>query len=114
MYGMEILKQIPVYMENVIPIILLFSWAILSISITEIIPEKKLKPIYNKYMSVIVFILIILGINMIVNDTTDEIDYYKYEISASDSIKMNDFLEKYEILEIKGDGVYVVKEKLFK
>ena len=37
-------------------------------------------------------------------------DYVKYEVILDDSVSMNKFMEKYEILEQR-DKIYVVKEK---
>ena len=37
-------------------------------------------------------------------------DYVKYEVIIDDSVSMNKFIEKYEILEQR-DKIYVVKEK---
>lgn len=37
-------------------------------------------------------------------------DYVKYEVILDDSVSMNEFMEKYEVLEQR-DKIYVVKEK---
>lgn len=37
-------------------------------------------------------------------------DYTKYEVTLDDSVSMNKFMEKYEVLEQR-DKIYVVKEK---
>ena len=37
-------------------------------------------------------------------------DYVKYEVILDDSVSMNKFMEKYEVLEQR-DKIYVVKEK---
>ena len=38
------------------------------------------------------------------------LDYVKYEVILDDSVSMNEFMEKYEVLEQR-DKIYVVKEK---
>ena len=37
-------------------------------------------------------------------------DYVKYEVILDDSVSMNEFMEKYEVLEQR-DKIYVIKEK---
>ena len=37
-------------------------------------------------------------------------DYTKYEVILDDSVSMNEFMEKYEVLEQR-DKIYVIKEK---
>ena len=41
---------------------------------------------------------------------THSIDYVKYKVTIDDSVSMNEFLDKYEILGTEGK-IYIVKEK---
>ena len=41
---------------------------------------------------------------------TDTIDYIEYKVTVDDSVPMNEFLDKYEILDQEGK-IYTVKEK---
>lgn len=40
----------------------------------------------------------------------DELDYVKYQVIVSDEVSLNDFMDKYEILDQEGK-IYIVKEK---
>ena len=44
------------------------------------------------------------------NIKSKEIDYIEYKVTIDDSISMNEFLDKYEILDQEGK-IYTVKEK---
>lgn len=41
---------------------------------------------------------------------TDKLDYVEYKVTVSDEVNLNEFMDKYEILEQEGK-IYVVKEK---
>ena len=41
---------------------------------------------------------------------TDTIDYIEYKVTVDDSVSMNEFLDKYEILDQEGK-IYTVKER---
>lgn len=41
---------------------------------------------------------------------TDQIDCVKYQVTVSDEVKLNEFLDKYEILDQEGK-IYTVKER---
>ena len=41
---------------------------------------------------------------------TDTVDYVEYKVTIDDSVSMNEFLDKYEILDQEGK-IYTVKEK---
>ena len=41
---------------------------------------------------------------------TDELDYVKYQVTISDEVSLNDFMDKYEILDQEGK-IYTVKER---
>jgi ABC-type uncharacterized transport system permease subunit len=41
---------------------------------------------------------------------TETIDYIEYKVTASEDVTLNDFLDKYEILDQEGK-IYIVKEK---
>ena len=43
-------------------------------------------------------------------DDTDELNYVKYQVTISDEVSLNEFMDKYEILDQEGK-IYTVKEK---
>ena len=50
-----------------------------------------------------------LGVVMSEHET-DTVDYIEYKVTIDDSVSMNEFLDKYEILDQEGK-IYTVKEK---
>lgn len=43
-------------------------------------------------------------------DDTDELNYVKYQVTVSDEVSLNEFMDKYEIIDQEGK-IYTVKEK---
>jgi RsiW-degrading membrane proteinase PrsW (M82 family) len=54
----------------------------------------------------------IIGVVAFLNITheTDTVDYIEYKVTIDDSVSMNEFLDKYEILDQEGK-IYTVKER---
>ena len=49
-------------------------------------------------------------IQIVTTKTTDTVDYIEYKVTIDDSVSMNEFLDKYEILDQEGK-IYTIKEK---
>jgi hypothetical protein len=47
---------------------------------------------------------------MLTTHTTDQVEYIEYKVTIDDSVSMNEFLDKYEILDQEGK-IYTVKER---
>ncbi len=64
-------------------------------------------------MSVLIVILCaVLGVFAagICRYNTDEVDHIEYKVTIDDSVSMNDFLSKYEIID-QEDKIFTVKER---
>lgn len=44
------------------------------------------------------------------NINTDEIEKYQYEVLVDDSVRFNDFNDKYEVVDHRGE-IYIIEEK---
>ncbi len=68
----------------------------------------------ERYCWAIVCLALLIGsLSLIIFGKTDnknDIDYIKYKVTIEDSVSMNDFLDKYEILDQEGK-IYTVKER---
>lgn len=51
-----------------------------------------------------------LIVTLATEHNTDTIDYIEYKVVISEDVRLNDFLDKYEILDQEG-RIYTVKEK---
>lgn len=58
----------------------------------------------------LVILLLVLILCFPINAATQVPDYNTYEVILDDSVSMNEFMEKYEVLEQR-DKIYVIKEK---
>ena len=112
MWGVDVLQEMMVMKFNFFTFGLFILSAICIIIGVNMTPKEILNKYLKKIMMGIVLILMIFGLNFAINQSTNRVDYCKYEVEVNDCVDLNDFLEKYEILEIKGDGIYVVKERM--
>lgn len=68
--------------------------------------------IYLPFILMTTMIGVLLGTlsYMLTLHETDKLDYVEYKVTVSDEVNLNEFMDKYEILEQEGK-IYVVKEK---
>ena len=68
----------------------------------------------DKTILSLIFIVLMMGSFsvMILSDTDNKhnVDYIEYKVTIDDSVSMNEFLDKYEILDQEGK-IYTVKER---
>lgn len=67
-------------------------------------------PILTTIFGIIGFVLFIISLFGGCVKNKNNIDYIEYKVTIEDSVSMNEFLDKYEILETEGK-IYIVKEK---
>jgi hypothetical protein len=63
--------------------------------------------------SIIFMVLILISITffaLALTDNTNSINHLEYKVTIDDSVSMNEFLDKYEILDQEGK-IYTVKER---
>ena len=53
---------------------------------------------------------ILLVISFILFGVANKVDTYSYEVKVEDTVQMNEFLERYEVLEQR-DKIYVIQER---
>ena len=61
---------------------------------------------WGRIVGIIISLVILLGTSR----KTDEVSYILYDVSVSDEVSFNEFMERYEIIEQKGN-IYTVMEK---
>jgi hypothetical protein len=110
MNGVEILSSQTIY-NTILP-----DWVIpiaLSMFIASLVLCILFAIDFEKAGTIICLILTIAGIVLfalsMTSDTTD-INRIEYKVTIDDSVSMNEFLDKYEILNQEGK-IYTVKEK---
>lgn len=117
MSGVEILSQETIY-EAAFPwwLILIFAGVGLIIGIIITIIHYIDYKFFDPADLVIIFLGVILGAwvgslgTLIGEYETDTIDRIEYKVTIDDSVSMNEFLDKYEILDQEGK-IYTVKER---
>jgi uncharacterized protein YacL len=117
MSGVEILSQETIY-ETAFPwwLIFIFAGVGLIIGIIITIIHYIDYSFFDPADLVIIFLGIILGawfgtlVMFISEYKTDTIDHIEYKVTIDDSVSMNEFLDKYEIIDQEGK-IYTVKEK---
>ena len=67
-------------------------------------------PILTTIFGIMGFVLFIMSLFGGCVTNKNNINYIKYKVTIEDSVSMNEFLDKYEILETEGK-IYIVKEK---
>ena len=116
MNGVEILSTTTIYETE-------FNWWLiivcvgvgLGVSIFKCIQER-MKNNFDSTDIAASFIVIalctLLGFALvgITKHDTDTIDYIEYKVTIDDSVSMNEFIDKYEILDQEGK-IYTVKER---
>ena len=113
MPGVEILNT-TIHYKEVLP-----TWVIIVIIAIIVIPAVasligEIKD--NDLLSTIGRISLIFGLCVAllmgtkIRQTTNQIDYIEHEVLVDDSVSMNEFLYKYEILD-QEDKIYTVKER---
>jgi hypothetical protein len=116
MNGVEILNQTNVYQTEGYGWLF---WAILGAGflVGLIFAIREWSDIgFNKDVPIFIFGFTLIGfvlgvlIFMFTIHYTDELDYIKYQVTISDEVSLNDFMDKYEILDQDGK-IYTVKEK---
>lgn len=117
MNGVEILSQNIIY-ETAFPwwLILIFAGVGLIIGIIITIIHYIDYGFFDPADLVIIFLGVILGawfgtLGMFISEyETNIIDHIEYKVTINDSVSMNEFLDKYEIIDQEGK-IYTVKEK---
>jgi uncharacterized protein YacL len=117
MNGVEILVQETIY-ETAFPwwLILIFAGGGLIVGIIITIIHYIDYGFFDPADLVIIFLCVITGVwfgalgALMSEDETDTIDHVEYKVTIDDSVSMNEFLDKYEIIDQEGK-IYTVKEK---
>ena len=68
---------------------------------------------FNNWAAILCLILVVISIVIVclgAISNKNSVDYIEYKITIDDSVSMNEFLDKYEILDQEGK-IYTVKEK---
>lgn len=117
MNGVEILSQETIYETAFLWwLILIFAGGGLIIGIIITIIRYIDYEFFDPADLVIIFLCVIIGggvgtIGMLMSeDETDTIDHIEYKVIIDDSVSMNEFLNKYEILDQEGK-IYTVRER---
>lgn len=117
MSGVEILSQEPIYETAFLWwLILIFAGVGLIIGIIIAITHYIDYKLLDLSDFAIIFLCTVLGawtgmIGMFMTEyETDTIDHIEYKVTINDSVSMNEFLDKYEILDQEGK-IYTVKER---
>ena len=110
MNGVEILSQTTMY-NTILP-----AWfAVIGIAMVALGTAFIIEGVANYNQIAIIFAVIALLIGILftvlslINNKRD-IDYIEYKVTIDDSVSMNEFLDKYEILDQEGK-IYTVKER---
>ena len=117
MNGVEILSQETIY-ETTYPwwFILIFAGIGLIVGIIIMIINYLDYEMFDPTLLILTggFVIIGLIFGMLIaentNHETDTVDHIEYKVTIDDSVSMNEFLDKYEILDQEGK-IYTVKEK---
>jgi hypothetical protein len=116
MNGVEILSSETIYQtEANWQLIIICAGVGLGVSIFKCIQER-MKNRFESADIVTSFIVVMLcalfgfALAVITRHGTDTIDYIEYKVTIDDSVSMNEFLDKYEILDQEGK-IYTVKER---
>ena len=107
MPGVEILSSTTIY-NTILPdwvgaiaIFFIIIFAIIAINVSY----------DNILLTIFTILTIIFGIFGILSFIkSNDIDYIKYKVIIDDSVSMNEFLDKYEILDQEGK-IYTIKER---
>ena len=117
MNGVEILSQETIY-ETAFPwwLILIFAGIGLIVGIIITIIRYIDYNFFDPADLVIISLGVILGawvgsLGALIGEyETDTVDHIEYKVTIDDSVSMNEFLDKYEIIDQEGK-IYAVKEK---
>lgn len=108
MAGVEILSEQIVY-NAFIPVwgvIIAFICAGIAWLIGAILISYDKSPVISGFAILICLAIAVFGLI----DNKKDIDYIEYKVTIDDSVSMNEFLDKYEILDQEGK-IYIIKEK---
>lgn len=116
MAGVEILSQSIIY-EVEVPLWPLIVFPIVGLLIGLIFAiidwvNFGFDPDWLSTILLLMLACFIIGCNvmLLAEHETDEVDYIEYKVTIEDSVSLNEFLDKYEILGQEG-RIYTVKEK---
>ena len=116
MAGVEILSQSIIY-EIELPLWPLVVFPIVGLLIGLIVAivdwvDCGFDPKWFGTLLLVVLCSFIIGCNVmcLAEHETDEVDYIEYKVTIDDSVSMNEFLDKYEILDQEGK-IYTVRER---
>lgn len=116
MEGIEVLNQIeimelPLWVNVVIIVLLIITLFSLVMSFVDAI-----KDITNGHcwifmvVTTVTYIALIIMSSMDKQLLTEPTGKYEYQVTIDDSVSMNEFYEKYEIVEVNGK-IYTIREK---
>lgn len=117
MNGVEILSQETIY-ETTFPwwLILVFAGVGLIIGIIVAIVSYINYNMFDPANFATIFMITILGAwfgflaTILLEYETDTIEHIEYKVTIDDSVSINEFLDKYEIIDQEGK-IYTVKER---
>ena len=117
MNGVEILAEKTIY-ETAFPWwpVFIFAGVGLIIGIIMAFVSYRNYKFFDPANFVIIFVCMIVGASfgtmgaVMLEYETDTIDHIEYKVTIDDSVSINEFLDKYEILDQEGK-IYTVKEK---
>ena len=107
--GIEVLNKTAIMSPPKWALLLLFITMIVAvIFIFAVLTEKK----YDLYIAFIaLLLLLLLAVSCILCCVLQRpTGKYEYKVTIDDSVSMNEFQEKYEIIEVEGK-IYTIKEK---
>ena len=110
MNGVEILSSEAIYNTflpiwiSVIAFVLMFGFV--ALTTCWFCEEKTTLGVVGLLLIIMMFVVALLGF---INNEND-IRYIEYKVTIDDSVSMNEFLDKYEILDQEGK-IYTVKER---
>ncbi len=113
MNGVEILNQTIIYeieYNFATLIISIIVWAIIVCIVCAIESQHWFDGLMGLITGAIIGLFIGGFLCGVTSKETDEIDYIKYQVTVSDEVSLNEFIDKYEILDQEGK-IYTVKEK---
>lgn len=106
MNGVEILNQVQVHGDKVFPLLLFGVLAVVAFFISILLYLDNdvvfFVPLCGGILSFLIFLAVAVS---------EPVNYIKYQITVSDSVYMQEFNNKYEILSQDGK-IYTVKEKV--
>lgn len=122
MNGIEILNKTPVYevaewaLNTILFLLIVIPLTFIVYSIIKVIHGEYWSFIIENAVFGILVGLFVAVLFIVVTEKTgisqdkNNIAYYKYQITISDEVKFNDFMEEYEIVEQNG-SIYTVRER---